>query len=70
MTLLEFAQDDPAAAPLAGQMVNWAIENLQAPEGCFDYEINRFYRNRIPYLRWTQAWMQRALTEWVAAAHA
>jgi len=70
LTLLAFARDDPAAAPLAEQMVHWAITNLQAPDGSFDYEISRRYRIRIPYMRWTQAWMQRALTEWVVRAHA
>jgi hypothetical protein len=70
LTLLAFAGQDPTAAALAAQAANWAIENLQAPAGCFDYEIYRWYRIRIPYMRWTQAWMQRALTEWVAITHA
>jgi hypothetical protein len=70
LTLLEFAPDDPEAAPLARQTAQWAIQHLQAPAGCFDYEVRRYYRIRIPYMRWTQAWMQRALTEYVASPYA
>jgi hypothetical protein len=39
----------------------WAIENLRSPRGYFYYQRNRFYTNRIEYMRWSQAWMSYAL---------
>jgi hypothetical protein len=70
LTLLEFAGDDAEAAELARQTAGWAIEHLQTPAGRFDDEIHGRYRIRVGYMRWTQAWMQRALTEWIACAYA
>jgi hypothetical protein len=60
LTFLEFG-DRPAAL----QTAQWSIEHMQDPEGWFHYQIHRRHRIRIPYLRWSQAWMQRALTELV-----
>jgi hypothetical protein len=45
----------------AEQIANWAIENLCDRRGYFYYQRRRFYTNRIPYLRWSQAWMTYAL---------
>ena len=35
----------------------WAIKNMQDKKGYFYYQITRLYKNRIPYIRWSQAWM-------------
>lgn len=62
LTFLQFAQSDPQALGAARQISVWAIKNLQDASGFFHYQIHRWYRNRIPYMRWGQAWMQLALT--------
>ncbi len=67
LTLLEFAQADREARAQAERVALWTIEHMQEPEGYFDYQIGRWGRIRIPYMRWSQAWMQRALTELAAA---
>jgi hypothetical protein len=54
---------DAKALASAERVALWTIQNLQDPSGFFHYQIRRFFRNRIPYMRWGQAWMQRALTE-------
>ncbi len=63
LTFLRFRGADPEALALANRSAAWAIANLQDESGYFHYQILSRYRNRIPYLRWGQAWMQRALWE-------
>lgn len=46
----------------AKTIANWTIENMMAPEGYFYYQKNRFYLNKISYMRWSQAWMFKALS--------
>jgi hypothetical protein len=65
LTFLEFADVDPTALSRATQLCVWAAENLQDAEGFFHYQIHPFYRIRIPYMRWGQAWMHLALTKLV-----
>jgi len=64
LTFLAFADDDTQALEWAGRVAGWAVENLQNEQGYFNYQRTRYWINHIPYMRWTQAWMQRALTEW------
>ena len=63
LTFLEFSDEDAQAKNLAYRVAKWVIENMQAPEGYFHYQIHSGYRIRIPYMRWSQAWMQRAFAE-------
>jgi len=43
-------------------VAKWTIKNMQDKKGYFYYRINRFYKNRISYIRWSQAWMFVALS--------
>ncbi len=43
--------------------LGWGLENIWSSKGYFYYQRNRFYTNRIPYMRWTEAWMLLALSE-------
>jgi hypothetical protein len=63
LTFLEFRDLDSDATEWAWRVALWGIENMQSPEGYFHYQIHTGYRIRIPFIRWSQAWMQRALTE-------
>jgi rhamnogalacturonyl hydrolase YesR len=49
---------------LCQKTVRWMIENMQDKDGYFYYQKNRFYTNKIPYMRWAQAWAFRALAEY------
>ncbi len=62
LTFIEFEGSDSEALGDADRLSRWAIKNLQDESGFFHYQIHRWYRNRIPYMRWGQAWMQLALT--------
>ena len=63
LTFLRLSKIDPEALQLAHKVALWGIENMQDETGHFYYQIHRLYRIKIPYIRWGQAWMQRAMTE-------
>ena len=50
---------------LIGRVLGWTIANMQSPEGYFYYQKSGNSTNRIPYMRWTQAWMFLALTTYL-----
>jgi len=41
---------------------------MQERSGYFYFRKNRFITNRIPYLRWGQAWAFHALTAYLCGA--
>ena len=50
---------------LLENVLGWTIDNMQSPKGYFYYRKNRFYKSRISYMRWAQAWMFYALSEYL-----
>ncbi|WP_421918794.1 hypothetical protein [Marinifilum sp.] len=40
----------------------WTISNLQSSEGFFYFRSGKKIKNKIPYIRWAQAWMFLALS--------
>lgn len=63
LTYLEFLTLDTEARGKAIRLAQWGIDHFQDPDGFFYYQQNRLYTIRIPFMRWSQAWMQRALSE-------
>lgn len=65
------AKTFPDARELLPEVVKWVIANMQTQKGWFAFEIiergSRKYKVNVPYIRWGQAWMLRALTEALAA---
>ena len=48
---------------LAKKVVSWSLDNMYIKKtGNFSYQITRFYRNNICYMRWTQAWSYYSLS--------
>lgn len=47
---------------LAERVLNWTIKNMQSPEGYFYYQKRKYITNKIPYMRWSQAWIFYGLT--------
>jgi glycosyltransferase involved in cell wall biosynthesis len=62
ITLLCFKDLDPENVVLAQSVCRWAVEHLWRREGYFAFQEHRYYTNRIPYMRWSQAWMLQALS--------
>ena len=50
---------------LAYKVISWTIDNMQSDEGYFYYQVNKYFSSRIPYMRWAQAWMFYALSEYL-----
>ena len=61
ITLIELQELDRKALPLAETIVAWTIRNLRDSRGFFYYQRRRFYTARMPFMRWTQAWVLYAL---------
>jgi len=55
---------------LLEKTVNWMIVNMQDREGYFYFQKKPHYLNRIPYIRWGQAWAFHALTEYCLGRNA
>jgi hypothetical protein len=47
---------------LAVNIAQWMIDNMQAIKGYFYYQKNRLIKNKISYMRWSNAWMLVALS--------
>lgn len=61
ITLVTLNDLNPMNLDLAQSVFRWALDNLWDNRGYFFYQKHRFWTNRIPYLRWGQAWMLLAL---------
>ncbi len=62
VTLVELRGRFPGTLELAEQIANWATENMLSSDGYFYYQRHRFHTKRIPYIRWSQAWMAYAIS--------
>ncbi len=47
----------------AKKIAAWSIQNMRSANGYFYYQRHRLFTNRIPYMRWSNAWMFRGLSE-------
>jgi hypothetical protein len=47
------------------QVVNWTIENMQSPKGYFYFQKSKYFTNKIPYMRWSQAWIFYGLSHYL-----
>ncbi len=61
VTMCELSDVAPTPRLLA-RVTRWLLANLKAPEGYFYFRRGRFGPNRIPYMRWGQAWAYHGLS--------
>ena len=50
--------------PLIDKVLAWTITNMQDEKGFFYYQLKRGITSKIPYMRWAQAWMFLAFSEY------
>jgi hypothetical protein len=62
LTLLQFGDRHAENLDLAYRVFAWARENMWDATGFFHYRVLRAATIRIPYMRWSQAWMLLALS--------
>ena len=46
---------------LVEKVISWTIDNMQDSRGYFYYQKKKFWTTKIPYMRWSQAWMAHSL---------
>jgi hypothetical protein len=63
LTLLAFKDLDPENVRLAHSVFRWAMNHMWDDRGFFYYRVLRLGAIRTSYMRWSQAWMLRALSE-------
>lgn len=61
ITFLKLSKLDHKYAEFAKQIVFWTINNMQDDSGYFYYQKWPFFTNKIPHMRWGQAWMMLAM---------
>jgi hypothetical protein len=54
---------------LAKKVLDWTIQNMQSKKGYFFYQLKPIISSKISYMRWAQAWMFYALTNYFKACH-
>lgn len=43
------------------RLLQWVIGTMQGQKGYFYFQKRKYFTNKIPYMRWSQAWMYHAL---------
>jgi hypothetical protein len=62
VTLLALKDLDGTSEALANGVLAWTMKHLWDDQGYFYYQELPIYKVKIPYIRWSQAWMLLALT--------
>jgi hypothetical protein len=62
ITLLKFRHMNAGNLALANSVFRWALTHLWDDRGFFYYRVLRSHTNKIPYMRWSQAWMLLAMS--------
>ena len=47
---------------LANKVLQWTVANMQDKKGYFYYQLKKGISSKIPYMRWSNAFMFNALT--------
>lgn len=68
LTALRFRDRLDRGRALAESLGRWSVRRMRAPDGHFHYRRHRLLTNRVPYMRWVQAWAFRAFAELAAVA--
>lgn len=63
LTFIGLRDRIPDGVAEARRLGDWAIAEMRDPAGYYYYQHHGRWRNRLPYMRWVQAWMYRALAE-------
>jgi hypothetical protein len=62
ITLLELKDLDNSNVELVHSVVGWAMKHMWDEKGYFYYQVLSRFKNKISYMRWSQAWMLLALS--------
>jgi hypothetical protein len=62
ITLTKFSSSGERIRRLRDKVLTWTLNNMLDSDGYFYFQKRRLLTNRIAYMRWSQAWMLKALT--------
>ena len=69
LCLATILKDYPDVLGDMQRVTEWSLEHMQNSDGSWAYEVNRRGRiDRMAYMRWGQAWMFRALVEYLQSS--
>ena len=63
ITFSKLATIDDSFGVFSERIARWTVQHMQDKSGYFYYRKNRLWTNKIPYMRWGQAWMMAALSQ-------
>jgi len=66
ITLIQL-KDYGADQELCRKVLSWMIDTMQDRKGYFYYQKGKHLTNRIPYIRWAQAWASHALATYLVS---
>jgi hypothetical protein len=67
VALVELRGRIPNTILLAERIAEWAVTNMRDEQGFYYYQRRRFHTVHIPYMRWSQAWMEYGLARLLEA---
>jgi hypothetical protein len=65
ITLLEFRTLDEGSVKQALSVFEWTMNHMWDRQGYFYYQAFPLFKNKISYMRWSQAWMLLALSNFL-----
>jgi hypothetical protein len=63
--ILTFSRHMTEYPGFAMKIANWSVKNMYHSEGRFYYQQTRWYKKKFTLLRWCNAWMLRALSNYL-----
>jgi len=69
ITLVEFKESVEGCTDLALRVFRWAMANMWDARGFFYFQQSKHHTVRIPFMRWSQAWMLLALATLLGSSH-
>jgi hypothetical protein len=69
ITLAEFADEGKGHIELACSVWNWALANMWDRRGYFYYQKSPYGTVKVPFMRWSQAWMLLAISTLLLRDH-
>lgn len=51
---------------LADRVLHWTIDHMQSEQGYFYFQIKKYFKSKIPFMRWAQAWMFYAQSHYLS----
>ncbi|MCB2167360.1 MAG: hypothetical protein KQI78_06850 [Deltaproteobacteria bacterium] len=69
ITLLRFESMEETAKSKAYAVLRWVCRHMLDHHDFFYYQKTPYYMNKIPYIRWSQAWILYALSIFLEQSH-